>query len=139
VRFKFIEEHKDKVPIQRLCQIMNVSARGYRSYRTRPISQSQRTDMVLLAHIRDQFAQNHNCYGRVRMTEELKDLGLQVGHPLPVGDCMQSPIGPCRQTDASESGRVSTRLQTIIIISLTLHPTCWIVILQQIGPIKNGL
>ncbi len=80
MRFKFIEEHKNKVPIQRLCQIMNVSARGYRAYRTRPLSQNQRTDMVLLAHIRDQFAQNHNCYGRVRMTEELKDLGLQVGH-----------------------------------------------------------
>ena len=36
--------------------------------------------MVLLAHIRDQFAQNHNCYGRVRMTEVLKELGLQVDH-----------------------------------------------------------
>ena len=36
--------------------------------------------MVLLVNIRDQFAQNYNCYGRVRMTEALKDLGLQVGH-----------------------------------------------------------
>ena len=31
--------------------------------------------MVLLAHIRDQFALSHNSYGRARMT-----LGLQVGH-----------------------------------------------------------
>jgi transposase InsO family protein len=59
---------------------MNVSAGGYRAYRTRPISQSQRTDMVLLAHIRDQFALSHNSYGRIRMTEELKELGLRVGH-----------------------------------------------------------
>ena len=80
MRFKFIEEHQNKLPIQRLCQIINVSARGYRSYRTRPISQSQRTDMVLLVNIRDQFAQNYNCYGRVWMTEALKNLGLQVGH-----------------------------------------------------------
>jgi len=36
--------------------------------------------MVLLAHIRDQFAQNHNSYGRVRMTEELKEMGLRVGY-----------------------------------------------------------
>jgi putative transposase len=56
IRFKFIEEHQNKVPIQWLCQIMNVSARGYRAYRRLPISQNQRTDMVLLAHIRDQFA-----------------------------------------------------------------------------------
>ena len=79
MRFKFIEEHQNRVPIHRLCQVMNVSARGYRAYRSRPISQSQRTDMVLLAHIRDQFAQNHNSYGRIRMTEELKDKDLRVG------------------------------------------------------------
>jgi hypothetical protein len=36
--------------------------------------------MVLLAHIRDQFAQNHNDDVRVRMTEELKDMGLRGGH-----------------------------------------------------------
>ena len=78
--FRFIEEHSGTLPINRLCQIMNVSTRGYRAYRTRPISQSQRTDMVLLAHIRDQFAQNHNSYGRIRMTEELKEMGLRVGH-----------------------------------------------------------
>lgn len=80
MRSKFIEEHQNKLPIQRLCQIMDVSTRGYRAYRTRPMSQSQRTDMVLLAHIRDQFAQSHNSYGRTRMTEELKEIGLQVGH-----------------------------------------------------------
>jgi transposase InsO family protein len=59
---------------------MNVSTRGYRAYRTRPMNQSQRTDMVLLAHIREQFKQSHCTYGRPRMTEELKELGLQIGH-----------------------------------------------------------
>ena len=80
MRFRLIEEHFGKVSIERLCQIMNVSARDYRAYRTRPMSQSQRTDMVLLAHIREQFALSLNSYGRPRMTEELKQLGLQVGH-----------------------------------------------------------
>lgn len=27
-------------------------------------------------------------YDRLRMTEELKEIGLDVGHPLPAGDCM---------------------------------------------------
>ena len=80
MRFKFIEEQLGKLPIKRLCQIMNVSTRGYRAYRTRPMSQSQRTDMVFLAHIRDQFKLSGNSYGRPRMTEELKELGLEVGH-----------------------------------------------------------
>jgi transposase InsO family protein len=77
-----------RFPINRLCQIMNVSTRDYRAYRTRPMSQSQRTDMVLLTHIRDQFTLNHYRYGRVRMTEELKELGLQIGHRL-VGRLMR--------------------------------------------------
>jgi transposase InsO family protein len=59
---------------------MNVSSRGYRAYRSRPISQRQRDDMVLLAHIREQHRLSLNSYGRPRMTEELKEIGLEVGH-----------------------------------------------------------
>ena len=44
------------------------------------MSSNQRQDMVVLAHIRDQFAQSLSSYGRPRMTEELKELGLDVGH-----------------------------------------------------------
>jgi transposase InsO family protein len=36
--------------------------------------------MVVLAHIREQFALSLGSYGRPRMTEELKELGLPVGH-----------------------------------------------------------
>jgi transposase InsO family protein len=36
--------------------------------------------MVLLAHIREQHRLSLNSYGRPRMTEELKELGLNVGH-----------------------------------------------------------
>ena len=80
MRFAFVDEHRDRMPVNRLCAIMDVSARGYRSWRSRPMSPSQRQDMVVLAHIRDQFAQSLGSYGRPRMTEELKELGLDVGH-----------------------------------------------------------
>jgi transposase InsO family protein len=36
--------------------------------------------MVLLAHIREQFRLSLGSYGRPRMTEELKELGFDVGH-----------------------------------------------------------
>ena len=36
--------------------------------------------MVVLAHIREQFALSLGSDGRPRMTEELKELGLEVGH-----------------------------------------------------------
>ena len=80
MRFAFIAKNAEIFPIERLCQIMDVSPRGYRAYRSRPLSQSQRKDMVVLAHIREQFALSLGSYGRPRMTEELKELGLEVGH-----------------------------------------------------------
>ncbi len=80
MRFAFITKNRDTLPINRLCQIMDVSPRGYRAFCNRPISAGQRKDMVVLAHIRDQFEQSLGSYGRPRMTEELKELGLDVGH-----------------------------------------------------------
>jgi transposase InsO family protein len=37
-------------------------------------------DMVILAHIREQHCLSLQSYGRPRMTEELQELGLKVGH-----------------------------------------------------------
>lgn len=44
------------------------------------MSQWQRDDMVILAHIREQHRLSLQSYGRPRMTEELQELGVQVGH-----------------------------------------------------------
>ena len=43
------------------------------------MSQRQRDDMVLLAHIREQHRLSLKSYGRPRMTEELRELGLSYG------------------------------------------------------------
>jgi len=82
MRLKFIEENRAALPAERLCQIMNVSARGYRAYRSRPVSQCQREDMVLLAHIREQHRLSLNSYARPRMTEELKEIGWAVSNRM---------------------------------------------------------
>ena len=80
MRFTFVDEHRHQVPVERLCRIMDVTSRGYRAWRSRPISQRQRNDLVLLAHIKEQHRLSLGSYGRPRMTEELKELGLNVGH-----------------------------------------------------------
>lgn len=59
---------------------MQVSSGGYRSWLTRPMSQRQHDDMVLLAHIREQHKLSLQSYGRPRMTEELQELGFDVSH-----------------------------------------------------------
>ena len=59
---------------------MTVSLRGLRAFRSRPASRRQRTDMVVLAHIKEQSRLSLGSDGRPRMTEELKAVGVDVGH-----------------------------------------------------------
>ncbi len=66
-------------PVELICRVMQVSTRGYRSWRSRPICQRARTDMKVLAHIREQYRLSLGSYGRPRMTMELKEVGLAVG------------------------------------------------------------
>ena len=80
MRFAFIAENKHVLPVNRLCEIMDVSPRGYRAFHARPLSNRQRKDLIVLAHIREQFALSLGSYGRPRMTEELKEAGVDVGH-----------------------------------------------------------
>ena len=80
MRFRFVEEHCGAFPIDRLCQVLNVSTRGLRAFRSRPASRRQRMDMVVLAHIKEQSRLSLGSYGRPRMTEELKEVGVDVGH-----------------------------------------------------------
>ena len=80
MRFKFIEEHQSAFSIGPMCRVLNVSSRGLRAFRNRPASRRQRYDMVTLAHIKEQTRLHLESYGRPRMTKELKEIGLDVGH-----------------------------------------------------------
>ena len=44
-RFAFFDAWRKTYPICRMCKVLEVSARGYRAWRTRPMSQRQRDDM----------------------------------------------------------------------------------------------
>jgi len=80
VRFAFIDAWKEEWSVEFLCRVMEVTSRGFRAWRIRPMSQRQRDDMVLLAYIREQHRLSLQSYGRPRMSEELQELGLKVGH-----------------------------------------------------------
>ena len=79
-RFAFVKEHQKVISTYRLCRILGVTVRGYRAWRGRPTSRRQRDDVVLLAHIREQHHLSLGSYARPRMTQELKEIGLSVGH-----------------------------------------------------------
>lgn len=79
MKFQYIADYRGSLTRSHLCRLMGVTERGLRAWKHRPPSQRQRRDMVLLAHIRDQHRLSLGSYGRPRMTEELNELGLQVG------------------------------------------------------------
>ena len=97
------EEHRDAFSICQKCRVMNVSSRGLRAFRSRPASRRQRSDLVTLAHIKEQSRLSLGSYGRPRMAEELKEIGLNVDHRRvghsPLIDC--GAIN-CRSMDAPE-------------------------------------
>lgn len=81
---------------------MSVSSRGLRAFRSRPASRRQRSDLVTLAHIKEQSRLSLGRYGRPRMTEELKEIGLKVGHRR-VGRFLFGDLNiTCQAMDAPE-------------------------------------
>ena len=79
MKFSYISQYQGCLSLEHLCTFFGVTSRGLRAWKARGISQHQRTDLVVLAHIREQHRLCMGTYGRARMTEELKDEGLPVG------------------------------------------------------------
>lgn len=79
-RFAFIDTWKKAYTIERLCRVLDVTSRGFRAWRSRPMSQRQRVDLRLLVHIKEAYKLSLQTYGRPRMVEELRDMGFVVGH-----------------------------------------------------------
>lgn len=46
MRFRFVEEHRSSFPANRLCEVVGVSSRGLRAFRSRPASRRQRSDLI---------------------------------------------------------------------------------------------
>jgi hypothetical protein len=139
------EEHRSAFSVGRMCHVMNVSPRGLRAFRTRPASRRQRSDMVTLAHIKEQSHLSLGSYGRPRMTEELKEIGLDIGHRR-VGRLMRQngiSVIRTRKHKATTIARKAIAKQSaergIAIITSTSRPTCWIVTSTQMLQTRIGL
>jgi hypothetical protein len=145
VRFKFIEEHRFAFSIGGMCRVMDMSPRGLRAFRNRPASRRQRSDLVTLAHIKEQSRLSLGSYGRPRMIEELTEIGLNVCHSC-VGRLMRQNgivVVRTRKHKATTIARQAIAKQSAergtAIISSTLRQTCLIVTSRRINQTRNGL
>ena len=79
MRFRLIDATKADMPIDRMCTALDVSVSGFYAWKSRAPSKRQLDDMILLAHIRAQFATSNETYGAPRMHAELTEDGFKAG------------------------------------------------------------
>ena len=120
------------------------SPRGLRAHRSRPASRRQRSDMITLAHIKEQSRLSLGSYGRPRMTEELKEIGLDVGHRR-VGRLMrQNGISVVRTrkhkvtTIARQAIATQSAERGTAITNSTSRRTCWVATSTLMRQTKSG-
>ena len=87
VKFAFVHSWRHRWPVELLCRVMNVSERGYRSWRSRPISRRERTDMKVLAHIREQY--------RLSLARKIQPIVGSRARIAELGPCQARRITPC--------------------------------------------
>lgn len=79
MRYQFIQEHQNEFPVQRMCQVLSVSASGYYAWQRRPVSPRVQANEELLPKIRAIHSQSRKTYGSPRVHAELKEYGFHVG------------------------------------------------------------
>jgi putative transposase len=77
--FALIDAKRAEASVETACAALGVSASGFYAWKNRPASARQNKDMVLLAHIRADFATSNETYGSPRMHVELNENGVVVG------------------------------------------------------------
>jgi transposase InsO family protein len=76
VRFEFIDDHRDELPVTRMCQALNVSPSGYYAWRKRPVSAREMANRELYKRIEAVYNDNYGIYGSPRVYLELKAQGV---------------------------------------------------------------
>ena len=77
--FALIDAKRAEASVETACAALGVSASGFYAWKSRPASARQNKDMILLAHIRADFATSNETYGSPRMHVELNENGVVVG------------------------------------------------------------
>ena len=75
MRFMFVKEQRFDFPVEKMCQLLDVSRSGYYKWLKGEKSQRETENDVLLVKIKKIFVENHELYGRPRVCAELKSQG----------------------------------------------------------------
>ena len=79
MKYAFVQEHRSRYPVRRLCQVMEVHPSGY--YAWLQVPQSERTieDQRLLGQVRQSWLESGSIYGYRKVWQDLRELGEGCG------------------------------------------------------------
>ena len=76
MKFRFIEKHKNKYTIGRICALLGVSRSGYYAWKNRKPSHREQINQALIDHIRTIHKISRKAYGSPRVYAQLKKQGI---------------------------------------------------------------
>lgn len=78
MRFTFIRQHRERWPLEALCQLLEVSRSGYYAWLKRPLSKSHQRRKELTEQIRRSHEQSGGVYGSPRIAAQLQSADVPV-------------------------------------------------------------
>ena len=79
MRYAWIDAHRDRYDVVRLCRVLGVSRSGYCQWRSRLPSAQAQANAMLDAEVAAIHRASRSSYGRPRIVAQLRRQGKQVG------------------------------------------------------------
>jgi len=78
VKYVWIEGHRDRYDVARMCRQLEVSRTGYCQWRKRKPSERSVANAALDVHVAAIYQSSKRSYGRPRIVRDLRDCGIQI-------------------------------------------------------------
>ena len=79
MKYAWIDDHRDRFEVARLCRVLGVSRTGYLQWRSRAPSTRSMANAALDARVAVLHAQSGHSYGRPRLVRALGEQGMRIG------------------------------------------------------------
>lgn len=143
MKYRFIAQHHQEYPVQRMCQMLEVSVSGYYAWKQRPASARQIADERLSTRIRQVHEATHQVYGSRRIRAELAEQGSSCGRKRVVRLMRQHGLKARRRrhrtvtTDSQHSDPVAPNLLNREFTAPAPN-TKWVTDLRGCGLLRGG-
>ena len=112
MRYAFIQQHRDQLPVALMCEVLKVSRSGFYSWQRRSPSATQRRRQQLTEQIHDIHYGSGRVLGSPKIYQELKAQGV---------GCNRKTVAKCMKTAGMRSKTVSA-FRVITTDSNHSHP-----------------